>query len=220
MNMFRAFMELSEAYNDRQFFIDDIKKAGKNYNFSKFTDAQIYRMWQRIHKPTKVAKEPKHELDLDFEPEQDFECCDCGIRLTDFGQCPVCDLGEEELTEGNKESMFANNIDKDIISGLAQDVPDNPVLAPMVKCSKSAVANALYYVSKGEEVKFNLGNIKAPLNQIAHCWIEHNGEIAQTRNTMPELDLVTRFSVNLVPNDVDASKKLIIDLVNSINGIN
>lgn len=97
--MFRVFMELDEAYNDRQFYIDEIKKAGKNYNFNKYTDAQLYRMWQRLQKPAKIAKEPEHDLDLDFEPERELDYCDCGIRLTDFGQCPVCDLGEEDLVE-------------------------------------------------------------------------------------------------------------------------
>jgi len=101
MNMFRIFMELDEAYNDRQFHIDELKKAGKNYNFSKYTDAQLYRMWQRLQQPRVAVKEPKHDLDLDFEPEQEHDCCNfCGMRLTDFGQCPVCDLGEEDINEG------------------------------------------------------------------------------------------------------------------------
>ena len=95
MNMFRAFMELDEAYNDRQSLIDVIKRSGKNYNFDKYTDAQLYRMAQRLQQPRVAVKEPKHELDLDFEPEQEHACCDfCGTRLTDFGQCPVCELGE------------------------------------------------------------------------------------------------------------------------------
>jgi hypothetical protein len=98
MNMFRAFMELDEAYNDRQTYIDTIKKAGKNYNFNKYSDAQLYRMAQRLQKPQNINKEPQHDLDLDFdyiEPKY----CDCGARLTDFDQCPVCDFGEEDLTE-------------------------------------------------------------------------------------------------------------------------
>lgn len=99
MNMFRAFMELDEAYDSRQSLIDKIKKTGKNYNFDKYTDAQLYRMVQRLQQPKVVVKkEPAHELDLDFEIEKP-ECCDCGVRLTDFGQCPVCDLGEEDLVE-------------------------------------------------------------------------------------------------------------------------
>lgn len=114
MNMFRAFMELDEAYNDRQYFINELKKAGKNYNFNKYTDAQLYCMWQKLPKQPKITKEPKHDLDLDFEPEQKVDCCDeCGTRLTDFGQCPICDLGEEDLdewvdTSGKKVNVSAS----------------------------------------------------------------------------------------------------------------
>ena len=100
MNMFHAFIELDEAYNDRHTLIADIKKAGKNYNFDKYTDAQLFRMWQRLQTPKLAKKEPVHELDLDFEPVRDFDCCDfCGERLTDLGQCPVCELGEDDLVE-------------------------------------------------------------------------------------------------------------------------
>lgn len=100
MGMFRTFIDLDEAYNDRQTLITSIKKAGKNYNFDKYTDAQLFRMWQRLQTPKLIKKEPAHELDLDFEPARDFDCCDfCGMRLTDLGQCPVCELGEEELIE-------------------------------------------------------------------------------------------------------------------------
>ena len=101
MNRFRAFMELDEAYNDRLYFIDELKKAGKNYNFDKYTDAQLYRMAQRLQQPRVAVKEPKHELDLDFESDRAHDCCDfCSTRLTDFGVCPVCDLGEEDINEG------------------------------------------------------------------------------------------------------------------------
>ena len=101
MNMFRAFMELDEAYNNRQALIDDIKKSGKSYNFDKYTDAQLYRMWQRLQKPkpNKITKEPSHELDLDFDIVT-HEYCDCGARLSDAGFCPVCQDGEEDLAEG------------------------------------------------------------------------------------------------------------------------
>jgi hypothetical protein len=109
MNLFRALMELDEAYNDRQALIDEIKKSGKNYNFDKYTDAQLYRMVQRIRQPRVAVKEPSHELDLDFEITRP-ERCDCGARLTDFGQCPVCDLGEEDLAEWIVAPSKANNI--------------------------------------------------------------------------------------------------------------
>lgn len=107
MNMFRAFMELDEAYNERQSLIDKIKKSGKNYNFDKYTDAQLYRIAQRLQQPRITTKEPAHELDLDFDTRA-LEYCECGIRLTDFGACPVCDLGEEDLAEGIFDSKPSN----------------------------------------------------------------------------------------------------------------
>jgi hypothetical protein len=99
MNMFRAFMELDEACSNRQTWIDDLKRAGKNYNFNKYTDAQIYCMWQKIQKPIKKLIEPKHELDLDFD-SVDLDYCECGTRLSDAGFCPICDDGEEHFNEG------------------------------------------------------------------------------------------------------------------------
>jgi hypothetical protein len=112
MNMFRAFMELDEAYNDRQTFIYELKKAGKNYNFDKYTDAQLYRMVQRLRQPKIVKKEPVHELDLDFDTREP-EYCECGARLSDAGYCPICHDGEEDLTEDVKYCWFGYYLDKD-----------------------------------------------------------------------------------------------------------
>ena len=98
MNMFRAFMELDEAFSDRQAMIDDIKRAGKSYKFDRFTDAQIFRIWQRLQKPVDAISKPKHELDLDFD-DKTIEYCDCGTRLSDAGFCPICYDGEERLYE-------------------------------------------------------------------------------------------------------------------------
>ena len=101
MNIFRAFMELDESYNDRQLMIDDLKRAGKHYNFNKYTDAQIYRIWQRLQNSRpNIIKEPKHELDLDFEPGVELPRCECGTLLSDAGFCPACHDGEEDLGEG------------------------------------------------------------------------------------------------------------------------
>jgi phage terminase large subunit-like protein len=102
MNIFRAFMELDEVYNNRQNLIDQLKALGKHYHFDKYSDAQLYRMLQKAQlekrpiRQTAVLKEPVNELDIDFdilEPKY----CECGTQLTDFGQCPVCDLGETNL---------------------------------------------------------------------------------------------------------------------------
>jgi hypothetical protein len=102
MDIVHTFEVLDETYNDRQTLIANIKKAGKNYNFNKYNTAQLFRIWQRLQAPkpvlNKSIEEPAHEFDLDFEPTPEYYYCDfCGERLTDLGQCPVCELGEEDL---------------------------------------------------------------------------------------------------------------------------
>lgn len=119
------------------------------------------------------------------------------------------------LIEATVLGAFANNIDKDIIDSIDCSY-DAPVTNNFIKCSKSVVPNALYYVSQGEEVEFCLGNIELPYKQITHCWVVHNGEVAQTRVPKPDVKLVTKFSTKLVPNNVEESRKLILELVNSI----
>jgi len=121
MNMFRTFMELDALHEaktlneaTRPELISKLRAAGKNYNFNKFTDAQLYKMCQKLDTPKKKATEPKHDLDLDFEPVEGFDCCDfCGMRLTDMGQCPVCDLGEEDLNEDLIYCWCGEYFDKD-----------------------------------------------------------------------------------------------------------
>lgn len=104
MNMFRAFMHLDKLTesSNRQMLIDNIKKLGKNYNFAAYTDAQLFRMWRRLEdaKQKKNKIEPKNVFDLEFE-NRGYDYCDlCGCILNELGQCPVCDLGEEDLSEG------------------------------------------------------------------------------------------------------------------------
>ena len=83
--------------------ISQIKKSGRNYNFAKYTNAQLYRMWQRIQNELPVKKsipQPKHDLDLDFDDVDTVETkqCDfCGTPLNTLDQCPICDLGDEDL---------------------------------------------------------------------------------------------------------------------------
>ena len=122
---------------------------------------------------------------------------------------------EASLTEGNINSLFANNIDKDILDVLNGPY-DAPVTNNFVKCSKSVVPNALYYVSQGEDVEFCLGNINSPYRQITHCWIVHNGKIVQTRVPTSDVKLIKKFSIDLVPNDVEESIKKIRELITSI----
>ena len=66
---------------------------------------------------------------------------------------------------------FVNHIDTDILDSLQTAVP-TLVTDNNVKCSKSVVSNALYFLSQGKEVKFCLGAFSFPfLTAITHCWI-------------------------------------------------
>ena len=116
MNTFRAFMELdklNEASCTRAECIAKLKAAGKSYNFDKYTDAQLYRMAQRIAADRPKQVEPENEFDLEFE-NRGYDYCDlCGYVLNELGQCPVCDLGEEDLHEDLQYCWFGYYLDKD-----------------------------------------------------------------------------------------------------------
>ncbi len=118
MNLFRAFMELDEINEglSRQEIISRLKALGKNYNFDRFPDRQLFGMLRdaEAKKEREKTTMATHDLDLDFEPVKDFDCCDfCGTRLTDSGQCPACDLGEEDLREDLIYCWFGYYLDKD-----------------------------------------------------------------------------------------------------------
>lgn len=88
----RARKAVNEAGPSRDQMINALKKAGKHYNFNKYTDAQIFRMYQKY-----VLSAPAKKT---AEPESNARTCEkCGKRLNDSGSCPACDHGEEELNE-------------------------------------------------------------------------------------------------------------------------
>lgn len=118
MNLFRAFMELDELNEglSRREMISRLKALGKNYNFDRFSDKQLFGMLRDTEAKKEREKTPKakHDLDLDFEPIKTFNTCDfCNTCLTDTGQCPVCDLGEEALKEDLQYCWFGYYLDKD-----------------------------------------------------------------------------------------------------------
>ena len=184
MNMFRAFMELDEAYNDRQALIDEIKKSGKNYNFDKYTDAQLYRMAQRIRQPKVATKEPAHELDLTFEPERDFDYCECGERLTDFGQCPTCDLGEEDLDEG----IFDKPTLSGWISASGKPININNMSSTASQASPSAATttNNKYRV----RIVSHGGRLRALATDGVHpaAWVAFPNDLRQSEGQLYEVD--------------------------------
>lgn len=96
MSLLLTFLELDnlcEASMSRQACIDKLKALGKRYNFAKFSDAQIYRMWEKAEK-----ENAEHEAMARVATKK-HTCDECGAQLTDGGLCPVCDDGEEHLDE-------------------------------------------------------------------------------------------------------------------------
>ena len=92
MSLVEIFMELDKLYEasmSRQACIDRLKALGKNYNFEKYSDAQIYRMLE------KAEKEKADNEAMANNTDERPTCSECGCVLTDGGLCPVCDDGEE-----------------------------------------------------------------------------------------------------------------------------
>jgi len=102
---------LNESFGDRQDLINKIEASGRSYNFDKYSDAQLYRMWQRIQDEDNQERE---YYEMTREPEQDVEVsfCDyCGLELNPLGQCPECDLGDR-LDEDVKYCWFGYYLDR------------------------------------------------------------------------------------------------------------
>ena len=99
---------MNEAHVSRDQMISELKCNGKRYNFSRFTDAQIYKMYQKY-----VANKP--QIEDDHTDEYEFvvhAMCDrCGIRLNDGGTCPICDDGEEDYFD---EDLDSSDYDSEI----------------------------------------------------------------------------------------------------------
>jgi rubrerythrin len=103
MSLLLTFMDLDKLYEsskqpvwlNRHELIDNIKNSGRNYNFDKYSDAHLYRIWERIQKEDaqKTAEAEYYKL-LDIKQQK--TCSVCDTRLTDGGKCPVCDIGEED----------------------------------------------------------------------------------------------------------------------------
>lgn len=99
MNMFRAFIELdklSESYMSRQEIISDLTAAGKRYDFDKYTDAQLYRIWEKTTCASEMPALPNEKV----KPSRKRPtCATCNTELTDGGFCPRCDDGVEDFDE-------------------------------------------------------------------------------------------------------------------------
>lgn len=82
------------------YMISKLREWGKNYNFGKYSDAQIYNIYMRELDKVKNAPE-KEEKPFEFKHRD--SCPNCGAVLNDAGECPVCDLGDETALEEDIE---------------------------------------------------------------------------------------------------------------------
>lgn len=102
MNLLLTFMDLDKLYEssqrlDRAAIIKNIENSGRNYDFEKYSDEQLFRMWKKIQKET-AELAAMHDINMEDAVELPT-CPECGTRLNDGGTCPICDDGEEHLNE-------------------------------------------------------------------------------------------------------------------------
>jgi hypothetical protein len=190
MNMFRAFMELDEAYNNRQEMINDIRKAGKNYNFNKYTDTQLFRMWQRLQKPKPAIKEPEHEFDLAFDDSQYDIYCDCGAKLSDAGFCPVCDDGEEDLCEGIFDGGPITRAGFVTASGQQVKLPRNNVQQPQQQVQTNSTSTTAPNNKFIVRIVSDKGRLRALATDGVHpgAWVSFPNNLRQHEGQKYEVD--------------------------------
>jgi rubrerythrin len=82
--------EVSESYKERAELIKEIKASGRYYDFDKYSDKQLYRIWEKI--PKNISKGSINK------PTTFHKICkNCNNYLSDNDTCPLCDEGDEEL---------------------------------------------------------------------------------------------------------------------------
>lgn len=136
-------MHEDSVFNDRHNIIANIKNTGRNYNFDKWSDAQLYRMWQRIQKEEHDKKIARKILD-DAEKARNIKyCSECGTQLSDCGTCPRCDSyygWEEDLTE----DMF--DLPSNTNSWISMSTGKQVGVTKTATKQAAGNANKLYYV--------------------------------------------------------------------------
>ena len=102
----------------REQMIAELKKIKPSYNYDRYEDAQIFRMYQRYVldkntpkgdpvtqqvEPTTPVEKSIEDYEKEYEDQVGYKTCDtCGTRLNDMGTCPKCDDGEEDLLHNSK----------------------------------------------------------------------------------------------------------------------
>lgn len=109
---------------ERKQIEDQIRElSGKNYNFEKFSDSQLLGMRKRFLDKAakqKVNQQTQKENSPEINTNEEQICDKCGHKLNLLGQCPVCNLGDED--EGrNRESFMLRKQNTNI-----QESYDNP----------------------------------------------------------------------------------------------
>lgn len=160
--MFRAFEELNTinesteflAENNRQIIIDNIKKLGKNYNFRKYTDGQLYAILNRLQNDSKKASLPSISTDTEIIDDADYrnlDRCDyCNTVLNPLAQCPVCDLGEEDFNE----SFFDINLPKsNWVSINNPNIQNKPISKNASSSGKDKFIVTIFYDNKNHKLR-------------------------------------------------------------------
>lgn len=79
----------------RQDIIDSLTRNGYHYDFDKYGDQQLFRIWQ--DKQNKISPAERAQMEREFAKIKPRPKCEnCGRPLDDSGTCPVCDQGEED----------------------------------------------------------------------------------------------------------------------------
>ena len=103
MSLLLTFMELDKLYEsstrlDRNTIIKALRDLGKEYNFDKYSDEQLYRILERARRADDEDKAMSEYTDL-IKADSRKTCPICDTSLNDGGTCPVCDDGEESIFE-------------------------------------------------------------------------------------------------------------------------
>lgn len=99
MNIVSTFLELDKLYESvdyysRQELIDNLKALNRYYDFDRFSDRQLYRIWQKAEQQ-EAKKIAYKDYAAEKEKESSYRYCDmCSTRLNPLDQCPICDLGD------------------------------------------------------------------------------------------------------------------------------
>lgn len=158
--------DLDEDFKDRQKSIRCLKDLGKNYNFDRFSDQQLYVMCKKAQREAQQLAQEHAEMEDELENCPEAQTCpQCGGPLNDAGECPKCDLGDENESlkeEDTKKYNYKSDEVDDMLYALAAR---NDLYKVEVECNGNSVTlNDLYTLGKAvvaakEEIVDEINNI-------------------------------------------------------------